>query len=71
MQSQLVRKKKKIYEMRKRWNRQPETWQTYEEILDTIRDSLRNVASSDDRRNGVDEADDEEDIVLGTLQKKD
>jgi len=47
----------------------PET--TFEEMLDAIRNSLSDLASSDDEDDGEDEADDEKVIELGTLSKDD
>jgi len=46
---------------------QPET--TCEEMLNAIRDSLSDLASSEDEEDGEDEDDDEEDTQLGKLGK--
>jgi hypothetical protein len=47
----------------------PET--TFEEMLNAIRDSLSDLASSDDEQDGEDEEDDEEDTELGKLSDDD
>ena len=48
--------------------RMPKT--TFEEMLNAIRDSLRNLASCDDKKNGEDE-EDEADTQLGKLSDDD
>jgi hypothetical protein len=47
----------------------PET--TFEEMLNAIRDSLSDLARSDDEQDGEDEEDDEEDTELGKLSDDD
>jgi hypothetical protein len=47
----------------------PET--RFEEMLNAIRDSLSDLASSDDEQDGEDEEDDEEDPELGKLSDDD
>jgi len=47
----------------------PET--TFEEMLNAIRESLSDLASSDDEQDGEDEEDDEEDTELGKLSDDD
>jgi hypothetical protein len=47
----------------------PET--TFEEMLNAIRDSLSDLASTDDEQDGEDEEDDEEDTELGKISEGD
>ena len=44
---------------------------TFEEMLNASRDSLRDLASSEDEENGEDEDDDEEDTELGKVSEDD